>query len=67
MVETSAHRIVHILPAVSVRLWVLSFPRAIRFLLSTRPETVTPRLLAIVVRATCWRARKTDPPTLVVG
>ena len=50
MVETSAHLIDHVLPAVPVRQWVLSFPWPIRFLLSTRPEAVT-RVLAIVVRA----------------
>ena len=49
MVETSAHLIDHVLPAVPVRQWVLSFPWPIRLLLSTRPEAVT-RVLAIVVR-----------------
>ena len=50
MVETSAHLIDRVLPAVPVRQRVLSFPWPIRLLLSTRPEAVT-RVLAIVARA----------------
>ena len=38
------------LPAVSIRQWVLAFPWPLRLLLSTRPEAVT-RVLAIVTRA----------------
>ena len=50
MVETSAHLIDHVLPALPIRQWVLSFPWPIRLLLSTRPAAVT-CVLAIVVRA----------------
>jgi len=50
MIETSAHLIDHVLPAVSIRQWVLAFPWPLRLLLSTRPEAVT-RVLAIVARA----------------
>ncbi len=50
MIETSAHLIDHVLPAVPIRQWVLAFPWPLRLLLSTRPATVS-RVLAIVTRA----------------
>ena len=52
--ETSAHRIDHVLPAVPVRQWVPSlpwpFPWPLRWLFANRPEAPT-RVLAIVTRA----------------
>ena len=50
MVETSAQLIDHVLPAVPVRQWVLSFPWPLRWLFANRPEALT-RVLAIVTRA----------------
>ena len=50
MVETSAHLIDHVLPAVLVRQWVLSFPWPLRLLFANRPAALT-RALAIVTRA----------------
>jgi hypothetical protein len=50
MIETSAHLIDHVLPAVPIRQWVLGFPWPLRLLLSTRPEAGT-GMLAIVTRA----------------
>ena len=50
MVETSAHLIDHMLPAVPVRQWVLSFPWPLRLLFANRPAALT-RALAIVTRA----------------
>ena len=48
--ETSAHLIDHVLPAVPVRQWVLSFAWPLRWLFANRPEALT-QVLAIVTRA----------------
>ena len=50
VVETSAHLIDHVLPAVPVRQWVLSFPWPLRLLFANRP-TALRRVLGIVARA----------------
>ena len=50
MVETSAHLIDHVIPAIPVRQWVLSFPWPLRLLLARQPSTLGP-CLAIIIRA----------------
>ncbi len=50
MIETSAHLIDHVIPAVPTRQWVLSFPWPLRFLYATRPEVLT-RTLGVITRA----------------
>jgi ribosomal protein S27E len=50
MVETAAHLVDHVLPAVPVRQWVLSFPWPLRFPLATHPALLA-RVLGIVTRA----------------
>jgi hypothetical protein len=50
MVETAAHLVDNVLPAVPVRQWVLSFPWPLRFLFATHPALLA-RVLGIVTRA----------------
>jgi ribosomal protein S27E len=50
MVETAAHLVDNVLPAVPVRQWVLSFPWPLRFLFATDPALLA-RVLGIVIRA----------------
>ena len=50
MVETAAHLVDNVLPAVPVRQWVLSFPWPLRFLFATDPALLA-RVLGIVTRA----------------
>ncbi len=50
MVETSAHLIDHVIPAVPVRQWVLSFPWPLRLLFARQPSTLS-RCLAVIIRA----------------
>jgi hypothetical protein len=50
MAETAALLVDDVLPQQPVRQWVLSLPFALRYLLATRPETIT-RVLGIVYRA----------------
>jgi hypothetical protein len=55
--DTAAHLVDHVLPAVPLRQWVLTFPRAVRFELARRPELVSP-VLAIFLRALFTWQRK---------
>jgi hypothetical protein len=50
MIETSAHLIDHVIPAVPVRQWVLSFPWPLRLLFARQPDTLS-RCLAVTIRA----------------
>ena len=50
MVETSAHLIDHVIPAVPVKQWVLSFPWPLRLLFARQPSTLS-RCLAVIIRA----------------
>ncbi len=50
MVEISAHLIDHVIPAVPVRQWVLSFPWPLRLLFARQPDTLS-RCLAVIIRA----------------
>lgn len=50
MVETSAHLIDHVIPAVPVRQWVLSFPWSLRLLFARQPNTLS-QCLAVIIRA----------------
>ena len=50
MVETSAHLIDHVIPAVPVRQWVFSFPWPLRLLFARQPSTLG-RCLAVIIRA----------------
>jgi hypothetical protein len=50
MVETSAHLIDHVITAVPVRQWVLSFPWPLRLLFARQPDTLS-RCLAVIIRA----------------
>jgi hypothetical protein len=50
MVETSAHLIDHVIPAVPVRQWVLSFPWPLRLLFARQPSTLS-RSVAVIIRA----------------
>ena len=50
MADTAAHRVDHVIPAVPVRQWVLSFPWPLRLLFASRPDTLS-ACLAIVIRA----------------
>src|ERR671914_2389347 len=49
MVETAAHLVDYVIPRVSVRQWVLSFPIPLRLLFAAHPELLTP-VLQIVYR-----------------
>jgi len=44
MSQTAAHLMVHVIPHVPVRQWVLSLPVPLRVLLASQPELVTPVL-----------------------
>ena len=50
MVETSAHLIDHVIPAVPVRQWVLSFPWPLRLLFARQPNSLS-QCLAVIIRA----------------
>jgi len=50
MVDTAAHLVDRVLPAIPIRQWVLSFPYPLRLLYSTHPQAMT-RTLGIVLRA----------------
>lgn len=50
MVDTAAHLVDHVLPAIPIRQWVLSFPWPLRMLYSANPSALT-RTLQIVLRA----------------
>ena len=50
MVDTAAHLVERVLPAIPIRQWVLSFPYPLRLLYSTHPQAMT-RTLKIVLRA----------------
>ena len=50
MVNTAAHLVDEVLPAIPIRQWVLSFPWPLRLLYSTNPQAMT-RTLQIVWRA----------------
>ncbi len=50
MIETSAHLVDHVFPAVPVRQWVLSFPWPLRLLFASKPDALG-RCLAVIVRA----------------
>ena len=50
MIETSAHLADRVFPEVPVRLWVLSFPQALRMLFASNPDALS-RCLAVIVRA----------------
>ncbi len=45
--QAAAHRVEHVIAHVPVRQWVLSLPIALRGLLATRPELVTPVLRVV--------------------
>ena len=49
MVDTAAHLVDHVLPAIPIRQWVLSFPWPLRMLYSANPSALT-RTLQIVLR-----------------
>jgi len=49
MSHTAAHLVDHVIPHVPVRQWVLSLPIALRLLLASQPELITP-LLQVVQR-----------------
>ena len=49
MSETVAYLVVHVIPAVPVRKWVLSLPIALRVLLAAQPNVVT-TVLQVVQR-----------------
>ena len=73
MIETSAHLVDHVIPAVPVRQWVLSFPWPLRLLFARQPDTLS-RCLAVIIRAIetdlIHRARLTrasTDPTLWIG
>ncbi len=50
MAETAAHLVDHLIPPVSVRQWVVSFPIPLRFLLAAHPHLLSP-VLGVVNRA----------------
>ncbi len=41
MVDTAAHLVDQVLPAIPIRQWVLSFPYPLRLLYSTHPQAMT--------------------------
>jgi hypothetical protein len=41
MIETAAHLVDNVIPAVPVRQWVLSFPWPLRMLFARRPEVLS--------------------------
>jgi hypothetical protein len=49
MHDTAAHLVNRVIPQVPVRLWVLSLPRWVRFLLAREPMLIT-RSLGIALR-----------------
>ncbi len=49
MAETAAHFIDHVLPALSVRQWVISFPKRLRYFLQ-RDAAVRSAALHVVLR-----------------
>jgi len=49
MVESAAHLVDHAFPEVPIRLWVLTFPFPLRFLLAAEPRALT-EVLAVVQR-----------------
>ena len=47
MSQTAAHLVDHVIPHVPVRQWVLSLPIALRLLLASQPQLVTPVLQVV--------------------
>jgi hypothetical protein len=60
MAETAAHLVDHVFPKVSVRQWVVTFPKRLRYFLHRDPALLN-RVLRIVLRAIETRLRRACP------